>query len=253
MEWALDEEGLSLYNLVVSRENPPLQTSDPSERPRYTIPEAAHYLRMSRGTLKSWVAGRSYPVVSGQRYWEGLIRRPDPADSRLSFSNLIEAHVLNALRTQYRVKMPAVRTALEYAKGALGVDRVLLSQELRVTTGNVFLEHLGKLINVSRAGQEAMPEILAAYLARVEWDPAGLPSRMFPLTRDDHPEGPRLVAIDPRIAFGRPIVDRKAIKTSVIAGRFQAGESIRDIAEDYDLEAFEVEEAIRYEALPAAA
>lgn len=38
-----------------------------------------------------------------------------------------------------------------------------------------------------------------------------------------------------------------AIKTSAIAERFNAGESLGAIAEDYDLEVFEVEEALRYE------
>jgi uncharacterized protein (DUF433 family) len=229
----------------------PLYSGDPNELPRYSVPEAARYLRMSEATLKSWVSGRSYPVVSGERRWEGLIHRPDPRDSRLSFANLIEAHVLTALRKQYRVKMPQVRIALEFAREKLGVDRVLLSKNLRVTKGNVFLEHLGKLINVGQGGQEAMPEILDAYLHRIDWDLQGAPIRMFPLTRDDYQNAPKLVTIDPVLAFGRPVVERKAITTSVIAERFRAGESMLEIAEDYDLEAFEVEEALRYEALAA--
>lgn len=226
--------------------------SDPHELPRYSIPEVAHYLRMSKNTLKSWVAGRSYPVAEGDKHWERLIHRPDPDDPRLSFSNLVEAHVLLALRKQYRVKMREVRTALDYARQTFGMDRILLSKELRATKGNMFLQRLSSLINVGKGGQGAMPEILGAYLQRIEWNRAGLPSRMFPLTRDDL-HAPRLLTIDPKIAFGRPIVERKAIKTSVIAERFKAGESISEIAEDYDLEAFEVEEAIRYEALPSAA
>jgi uncharacterized protein (DUF433 family) len=226
---------------------------DPNDLPRYTIPEAAHYLRMSATTLKSWVSGRSYPVAGGEKRWHSLLDRPSQDDPRLSFSNLIEAHVLLALRKQYRVKMRQVRTALEYARETLGVERVLLSPELRAMQGNLFLQRLNELINVGRGGQAAMPEILSAYLERIEWDRTGIPRRMFPLTRADHLDAPRILAIDPRIAFGRPVVERKAIKTSVIAERFRAGESMAAIAEDYDLEVFEVEEAIRYEALPEAA
>jgi uncharacterized protein (DUF433 family) len=192
-------------------------------------------------------------VAAGEKHWEALIHRPAPGDSRLSFSNLIEAHVLTALRKQFRVKMPQVRSALEYAREKLGVDRVLLSKNLRVMKGNVFLEHLGKLINVGRGGQEAMPEILQAYLQRIDWDLQGSPVRMFPLTRDDYHNAPKLVTIDPVLAFGRPVVERRGITTSVIAERFKVGESMLEIAEDYDLEAFEVEEAIRYEALALAA
>jgi len=55
------------------------------------------------------------------------------------------------------------------------------------------------------------------------------------------------VAIDPRVAFGRPIVERRGIKTAMIAERFDVGESVRSIATDYDLEIPDVEEAIRYE------
>jgi len=98
-----------------------------------------------------------------------------------------------------------------------------------------------------------MPEILEAYLERIEWDLVGLPRKIFPLTRAAQLDSPKILAIDPKIAFGRPIVERKAIKTSTIAERFRAGESIADLAEDYDLEVLEVEEALRYEALPDAA
>jgi uncharacterized protein (DUF433 family) len=97
-----------------------------------------------------------------------------------------------------------------------------------------------------------MPEILEAYLERIDWNLAGMPDRMYPLTRPETLDSPKILTIDPRIAFGRPIVKRNAIKTSAIAERFRAGESISDLAEDYDLEVFEVEEALRYE-LPDAA
>lgn len=147
----------------------PLYFVDPNELPRYSVAEAARYLELPATTLRSWVAGRRYPVASGQKNWAGLIERPDAVDSRLSFSNLIEAHVLKALRRQYQVGMKEVHKALDYAREDLGVGRVLLSRELRMTKGNVFLEYLGQLLNLGRGGQAAMPEILAAFLERVEW------------------------------------------------------------------------------------
>ncbi len=243
----LSQVVLSVRRRIIRSVSATVVILDPNELPRYSVPEAARYLRMAQATVKSWVSGRSYPVTGGQKYWEGLIERPDEDDPRLSFSNLIEAHVLLALRKQFRVKMKEVRTALLYAKERFGIDRVLLSSQLRATKGNVFLEHLNQLTNIGKGGQAAMPEVLEAYLERVEWDLAGFPKRIFPLTRAEHLDAPKILAIDPKLAFGRPIVERKAIKTSAIAERFLAGESIADLAEDYDLEVFEVEEAIRYE------
>jgi len=229
------------------------QAVDLNEVPRYSISEAARYLRMPESTLANWAAGRTYPSAGGEKFWPALIARPEEGDSRLSFSNLIEAYVLTALRKQYRVKVPVIRTAMDYAEQKLGEKRILLSKELRVTRGNIFLQYLDSLVNVGRGGQEAMPEILEAYLERISWNEAGAPFQVFPFTRPGLHNAPKLIAINPSLAFGRPIVERRAISTSAIAERFQAGESIQSLAEDYDLEAAEVEDAIRYEALPLAA
>lgn len=76
---------------------------DPHARPRYSLAQAARYVRISPTTLRSWVMGRTYPTASGSRYFEPLILRPVPEDPRLSFSNLVEAHVLRSLRTRHEV------------------------------------------------------------------------------------------------------------------------------------------------------
>ncbi|HEX4953413.1 MAG TPA: DUF433 domain-containing protein [Thermoanaerobaculia bacterium] len=231
----------------------PTAKIEASEVPRYTVTEAARYLQIPATTMRSWVVGRSYSTQQGPKRWEPLLKVPDLESGRLSFSNLIEAHVLCALRRQFKVRMREIRTALEYAREALGVDRVLLSKELRATHGNVLLQELDSLINLGKGGQVALQEIFDAYLQRVEWDPKGPPLRIFPLTRPDYRNVPRLITIDPCIAFGRPILQSRGITTSILAERFRAGESITDLAEDYDLKGFEVEEAIRYEALATAA
>lgn len=56
-----------------------------------------------------------------------------------------------------------------------------------------------------------------------------------------------LILIDPKIGFGRPVLIGKAIRTATIANRFDAGESVSDLATDYGLTTPEIEEAIRYE------
>ncbi len=204
---------------------------------------------MSPSTLQTWISGRAYEVASGSQWWNGLIERPDPGDSRLSFSNLIEAYVLNALRKNFNVPVPAIRTAIIDAEKYYEIPHFLRSEQLRAAGGNVYLEHLGKLINVGRGRQDAMPEILDEYLKRIEWSTAGFATRLFPVTRaaPNPAVSPHVVLIDPYLAFGRPVVRSKAIKTATISERFVLGESVLALAEDYDLEISEVEEAIRYE------
>jgi uncharacterized protein (DUF433 family) len=220
--------------------------TDPRHMPLYNMTEAARYLHLAPATLRSWVAGRSYPRKESQGYFAPLIERPEADDSRLSFMNLIEAHVLRALRTQHGVSIRAVRDALDYVDKNLGEKWLLASQELRTRGGDLLLDKYVQLINLNRSGQLVMRRLLADHLGRVEWDLSNIPLRLYPFVTSDLPGG-RTIAIDPHISFGRPIVVRKGISTAVIAERIDVGEAVEDLALDYGLEKEEVEAALLYE------
>ncbi|MDD5450790.1 MAG: DUF433 domain-containing protein [Desulfovibrionales bacterium] len=167
------------------------------------------------------------------------------APPRLSFWNLVEAHVLRALRTEHVVSVRAVRNALDYAQGKFGITHLLLSPELRTSAGELFLEKYGELINLTKAGQVAIKEVLMRHLQRVEWDPQKMPIRLFPFSHTDISK--QLIVIDPLIAFGRPIIKKKGISTAAIVARIDAGESPDEVAKDYDLELSDVTEVLLYE------
>lgn len=211
--------------------------------PRYTIPDVARYVRMSPQTLRSWVAGRTYPTKSGRRAAEPVIGRPRKGDPRLSYANLVEAYVLNALRKTLNVPLSAIREGLHYVQREFGIPRFLLSDQLRARQGNLLIQHLGNLYNVGQGGQAELPEAVQRCLRRIDYTD-GLPSGLYPLTRPDRPEGPKHIVILPDVGFGRPVTQRRFISTSAIVERFEAGESVVDLAEDYDLEPVEIEEAI---------
>jgi uncharacterized protein (DUF433 family) len=59
------------------------------------------------------------------------------------------------------------------------------------------------------------------------------------------------VVVDPRRAFGRPVIAGTSVPVTDIRGRFDAGDSIGTLAGDYDLRADQIEEALR--AAPKAA
>jgi len=62
----------------------------------------------------------------------------------------------------------------------------------------------------------------------------------------------RSIAISPGICAGRPVIVGTGLSTQIIAERYKAGESVHDLAKDYERDDFEIEEAIRCE-LDAAA
>ena len=155
--------------------------------------------------------------------------------------------MLRSLRTDHGVSVKALRKALAYAEKALGIDRLLLRPELRAEAGRLFLDRYGELIELSASRQLAMRRLLEEHLKRVEWDSSNFPVRLYPFVFADEPSEGHSIVIDPRIAFGRPVLVRKGVSTSAIADRIDAGETVEDLAADYDLDATEIEQATLYE------
>ena len=220
---------------------------DLRDRPAYTLAEGARYLKLAAATLRSWVLGRHYPTASGSGHFRPLIHPASPQPPLLSFWNLIEAHVLRSLRTDHGVSVEKLRKALDYAEERLNIERLLLSEELRTDAGRVFLDRYGELIDLPASGQLAMRHLFAEHLKRVEWDAGKFPVRLYPFLSADTATQERPIAIDPQISFGRPVVLRMGISTSVIAERIDAGETPDALAADYDLNPSEIEQAVIYE------
>lgn len=220
---------------------------DLRNQPAYALAEASRYLKLPVATLRSWVAGRPYPKAEGVGRFQPLIHPPRKQPPALSFWNLIEAHVLRSLRTDHRVSIGAVRQALSYAERALGIQRLLLRKELRTEAGKVFLDRYGELIELSASGQLAMRQLLEVHLVRIEWDEWQFPVRLYPFLTVAGTPAEKPIAIDPKIAFGRPVIARAGVSTAAIADRIDARETVEELAADYGLTASEIEQAVLFE------
>ncbi len=155
--------------------------------------------------------------------------------------------MLRALRTEHGVSLKELRQALEYAERELGIDRLLLRQDLRSKAGQIFLERYGQLINLSASGQLAMRQVLDQHLNRVTWDRAKFPIRLHPFVSGDSVTESRVIAIDPGIAFGRPVLIDSGISTAAIVARIDAGEHPTAVAADYGVTEADITNAILYE------
>lgn len=230
----------------LKRPMPAFDKTDARHQPAYTVAEAARYLKLPQATLRTWVVGRDYPVAEGQGRFKALIKPARGNPPLLSFYNLIEAHVLRALRTEHGVSIKALRDSITYAEKTLKLERLLLSEDLRTHGGRVLLDHYGQLIELSASGQIAIRKALEDHLARIEWDRWKFPVRLYPYPTPAL-DGSRTIAIDANIAFGRPVMVSRGVSTHAIAERLDAGESVADLAADYDLTPGEIEQAALYE------
>ena len=219
--------------------------------PAYTIAEAAHYLSVAGSTVRYW--------SKGQNQHKALIRVPRVPENYpvlLSFINLVELHVLAAIRKEHKVSMVKVRSAIKYLK-RITTDTVdkqhpLISKQLETDGLDLFIEKYGKLINISQDGQIAMKQVIGAALHRISRDANGIPIKLYPYTRNEIDNAPAIIVIDPEISAGRPVISGTGLATELIAERYKAGESIKDLAVDYECDQIDIEEAIRCELQAAA-
>ena len=219
------------------------------ELPAYSVAEVAHYLNIPEATTRYWVTGHySNPA---------LIEAPKSIPTALSFFNLVELHVLAAIRRKYKVTMPKVRRAIDYLRENTQNEsdkrHPLISKQLQTNGLDLFIEQYGKLINITRDGQLAMREIIETALSRIERDLHGIPIKLYPFTRtaiDNN--APTMIVIDPTLSAGRPVIAGTGLATEVIAERYKAGEGVAELAKDYDRRKAEIEEAIRCELRAAA-
>ena len=162
----------------------------------YGVAETSHYLLIPQATVRSWVVGRPYPTKRGKKYFKPVIDLPDAESRSLSFINLIEVHVLDAIRREHAVPLDKIRIAIDYLRNEFGSEHPLADESFATDGLNLFVEKYGLLINVTRSGQLAIKALLEAHLRRIERDKKGVAVRLYPFTRKRSPDEPKAVVID---------------------------------------------------------
>lgn len=219
-----------------------MEKSDLRAQPAYTLPEVSRYLGLPVSTLRRWSAGRPPhpPLIR-------LPPRPGQQLVLLSFFNLVELHVLAAVRRRHGVSMSKAGCALDFLRRTLALEyrrHPLLGCTLVADGLDLFVEKYVELNSFGRTGRAVFRETLDAALQRIVWDDRGLPMKLYPFVRGRMEDAPIRIAIEPGLSAGRPIIDGTGLAAEVIAERHRAGESIDALAQDYGRPAEEIVEAV---------
>ena len=213
------------------------------ELPAYSVPEAAEYLRTPYQTLRYWLTGFGHMPP--------IVRMAVP--NRLSYLNLLECHMVTAMREVHHLPLPKVRRALASLGKLFPSKHPFLDRVLETNGADILTKELGRTINLSRDGQLEIASFLSLHLQRIEINAGGV-FRFFPFVMSRASTEPKFIMIDPEVGFGKPVIAGTGISTATIAARFNARESVDDLAEEYRRTTREIEEAIRWEQrLPIAA
>ena len=216
---------------------------EPAESPAYSVAQAARYLGLSPGTIEYWLSPESGPLVIA----------PLPSPMTLCFKNIVECHVLRALRVERNLKMSRVRDAVVTLRTKWKTRYALADHELSTDEICIFKLEGRQLYNLSKGGEQTFVNMVVPYLKRIDRDPdSRVATRFYPMLSTPkfnpiHEDEPRYIVVDPRVCFGRAVIKGTRISTEVVAGRIGAGERIQMLAAQYGRTKEEIKAAFQFE------
>lgn len=203
--------------------------------PAYQVGEAARYSGVSPRRVSYWHSGAGKaPTLPGR-----------PRGPGLSYYQLVEVAFVATFRN-LGVSMKRIRQARNYAAQMLESEYPFAQYQWMTEGFHLLLDlsqlesdaSVGRLVVADRQGQLAWQDVVSDRFHQFDYvDDTAL---VWHLSGRDSP-----VTIDPRVSFGAPNV--KGIPTWVLKGRWDSGESIADIQDDFGLNMDEIRYSLQFE------
>lgn len=211
--------------------------------PAYPLAEAARLLDASPATLRAWFHGRTYSIASGKKVSPAVIDACHPSGTPLSFMDLVEAHMLLAIRRGYGIPLNRFRHAMDYLREKGGDLMFLAHRDFYHDRQHLYLQLNEHLVSLSERGQHVQRAVIEDGLKQIEYGADGYADRFYPRLGEKFQQN---IVLDPNLAFGRPSLARLGVSAEAVVERFNAGETIDDLAKDYAARREEIEDALRW-------
>ncbi len=206
----------------------------------FTLRETAGYLGIPKSTVQWWARppGRKKPLITC------FPRRG--REATVPFIGFAEAYVLSAFR-RAGVPLQRLRPAVEALSSEIGIEHALASKKLYADGAEVLYDYAikreeGELLDlvVVRTQQRQFSDVVKGYLKRIHYGGDGWADSVeLPTYRWAG------VVVDPKVAFGLPLVAHGGVRVEDLVDRFQAGDSVAELAGDFGVPKREVEDVIR--------
>jgi uncharacterized protein (DUF433 family) len=201
--------------------------------PAYHVSDAARYAGTHPNTVASWHY-RDSPLLPGHEH-----RRP------LSYLELVEVAFVAFFR-RLHIPMWRIRRARDYVAQNFTAQYPLAQYRFKTEGMHILMEYnqfdpdpnIDRIIVADQWGQLAWTDLLEKKFAEFDYE--------YELALRWHPAGREsLVIIDPRVSFGAPVVE--GLPTWVLKGRWNAGESIKEILEEFGISQKAAVDALHFE------
>ena len=209
--------------------------------PSYHVQEAARYARTTPKTIRNWQG-------------EGdLVERAIAARElrlSLSYMQLIEVAVVAAFR-RAGIKLRDIKAARDWLATTFKSEFPFAQFDFKRRGQELLVDYAktarkkgkSQLISPSKGGQFVWEPMVSDLLKDFEYD-KNIALKWHVIGRNEP------IIIDPRVSFGAPNI--RGVPTWVLKGRWEAGESVSEIADDFDLKPALVADALKFEGVDEA-
>jgi uncharacterized protein (DUF433 family) len=204
-----------------------------------------HYI--ARSTIRRWIRGYDYSTDGVTHHSEPLWT-PDYVNDdetiELSFRDLIELRFVKSVR-DVGLGLPTIRECFKRAVEAVQDQRPFSTRRFRTDGKTIFLEithdvREGELLDLKRR-QSAFHRIVAPSLHDLEFD-AEIVARWYPFGTSR-----KSIVVDPKRAFGRPIVVEGSVPTEILSEAVEVEGSAEKVAKLYEVPLAAVRDAVAFQ------
>jgi uncharacterized protein (DUF433 family) len=207
--------------------------------PLFTIDEGARHLGMPASTLRDWTRRMAGPAPLVHR-----IAPSSPRAASLPFIGIVEAHMLRGFK-ELGLTPNELRAAVARLRHDTGDEYALATKQVATDGISLLANMAGEFEEPqwvrARDRQGAIAGVIEHYLKFVSWRSHD----RYPLRLTLKAYQGADVIIDPRFAFGQPVLEREKIRVEDILDAFWAGESYLTIAAEFGVSTDAVEAVIR--------
>ena len=222
-----------------------IDEADPLLAGFFTLRDAARLLKMDntqriRAWLTGWGKSKSGPVID-----------PDFDGRVVSFLDLMEARFVEHFRRQ-KVSMPTIRLAAQELRREWKTKHPLayansdkyLTDRRKIFAQAAESEGDKRTWDLATNQYEIWAALEASVAKNVAFDPATELARAWKPAGEEFPH----VVVDPRLAFGQPVIGERPTPTAAIYKQWRAeGGNVARVAKWFRIQASSVTEAVEFE------
>lgn len=214
----------------------------------YTISEASFITGIKKESIRRWIKGYKYSLRSNKLQAKPVFDKdyPDSLDKVvLSFLDIIELKFIQSFRN-HGVKWSVIREAAAIAERLLQNTHPFATRKFYTDTKTILVKIADEsgeveLIDMIKS-QLVLDKIVEPLLHEcLDFDIDEMASRWWPLGKNGR------IVIDPKLNFGKPVIDTFNIPTETIYSSFLVERSIKTVADWYEIDEDSIRRAIEYE------